>query len=84
MANSVELPEGFIIGAGAGSSKFVGVNCEVWILLTLNSSVYVAEMPWKHLTRITESCNGVEWETQTLCIYEKKYCMNKILHVLYT
>ena len=29
IANIVELPGGFIVGAGAGSSKFVGVNCEV-------------------------------------------------------
>lgn len=29
MANNVDLPGGFVIGAGAGSSKFVGVNCEV-------------------------------------------------------
>ena len=29
VVNSVDLPGGFVIGAGAGSSKFVGVNCEV-------------------------------------------------------
>ena len=29
MASNVDLPGGFVIGAGAGSSKFVGVNCEV-------------------------------------------------------
>lgn len=32
IAESAELPGGFIIGAGAGSSQFVGVNCEVNLL----------------------------------------------------
>ena len=29
MASSVGLPEALVIGAGAGSSQFVGVNCEL-------------------------------------------------------
>jgi len=37
IANSVELPGGFIIGAGAGSSKFVGVNCEMMTNLVTSS-----------------------------------------------
>lgn len=29
VAKNSDLPGGFVIGAGAGSSDFVGVNCEV-------------------------------------------------------
>jgi len=36
VASNVDLPGGFVIGAGAGSSKFVGVNCEVNLYLTAN------------------------------------------------
>lgn len=36
VASSVDLPGGFVIGAGAGSSKFVGVNCEVNLYLSAN------------------------------------------------
>ncbi|KAK2574514.1 Ester hydrolase C11orf54-like protein [Acropora cervicornis] len=37
IAESAELPGGFIIGAGAGSSKFVGVNCEMMANLVIRS-----------------------------------------------
>lgn len=37
VAKSSGLPGGFIIGAGAGSSKFVGVNCEMMANLVTNS-----------------------------------------------
>ena len=40
MAKNVELSGGFVIGAGAGSSKFVGVNCEVTLY---SSAVMVHE-----------------------------------------
>lgn len=36
VASNVDLPGGFVIGAGAGSSKFVGVNCEVNLYLSAN------------------------------------------------
>ncbi|XP_027045940.1 ester hydrolase C11orf54 homolog isoform X2 [Pocillopora damicornis] len=37
VAKSSDLPGGFVIGAGAGSSKFVGVNCEMMANLVTNS-----------------------------------------------
>ena len=40
IAESAELPGGFIIGAGAGSSKFVGVNCEVNLLQMTPALIY--------------------------------------------
>lgn len=36
MVSSVDFFGGFVIGVGVGSSKFVGVNCEVNFYLLVN------------------------------------------------
>lgn len=67
IANIVELPGGFIIGAGAGSSKFVGVNCEMIANLVTSSeqkginSTKIAKLNEKNGSCVLENYNCGEF-----------------------